>query len=137
MTRIDIDYQGKDLDYRLASTMARDIACGAQMTDPTVISWHRHSTHAMSHFYDGAHEESWWEKYGAGNGGELEVKVGDEFEFVMMDTCDYESLERIPLRNLVGSDGIEYVCLAPLGQRGGVADPKLCTPLDDWMADQY
>lgn len=137
MTHIDIDYQGNNLDYRLASTMARDMACAAQMSDPTIVSWHRRSTHAMSHDYDGAREESWWEKYGAGNGGELEVNVGNEFEFVMMDARDYETLEGVPLRNLKGSDGTEYVCLAPKQLESRTVTPSVCTPLDEWMADQY
>ncbi|MEW5786483.1 MAG: AF1514 family protein [Pseudomonadota bacterium] len=137
MTRIDIDYTGSHLNYRLASTMARDIACGTQMSDPTIVAWHQRSTHAMSHRFDGAREETWWEKYGLGNGGVLEVSVGNEFEFVMMDSRDYETLKGSPLRNLKGSDGMEYVCMTPLLGNSRTANAKACVPLDDWMADQY
>ncbi|EFK94927.1 hypothetical protein LDC_3073 [sediment metagenome] len=46
------------------------------MQEPTIIAWHQSSDQAVPPVYDGADPDSWWAKYGAGNGGRLEVCWG-------------------------------------------------------------
>jgi hypothetical protein len=47
------------------------------------------------------HDRRWHSRHpGAGNGGKLEICVGDDFQFVMMDARGYETLGEMPLRNL-------------------------------------
>lgn len=138
MKNIHIDYQGSAPDFKCASQLAKDIALQSDMQEPTIVSWHQHSNQHMSPYYDGANPDSWWEKYGAGNGGELEVSVGDEYEFVMMDSQDYETLGEMPLRNLSDASGNQYLCFTPiLGRLSKKPTPEACMYLDGWLADQF
>jgi hypothetical protein len=137
MRDIHVDYPGSDLDYQRASLLALDAARQIQMQMPTIMAWHSQS--AMSPGFIGADPDTWWEKYGEGNGGRLEVSVGSnhEYGFVMMDTRGFETLDEIPLRNLSDSSGTQYVCYAPMLGDSATPNPQACSPLDDWLADQY
>ncbi len=137
MQNLRIDYPGSDLTFAKASLMARNAAMEYSMQSPTIIAWHQHSSHAMSPSYDGANPASWWEKYGEGNGGRMEVSVGDEFDFVLMDSRGYETVDQLPIRNLVAEDGREYICLAPMLGDSCVPVEEACVPIDEWAANQY
>jgi hypothetical protein len=137
MKNIVIEERGECSDFQCASLLAREIAVKNDMQQPTIVSWHQRSNQHVSSYYDGANPDSWWKKYGKGNGGELEVSVGDEYEFVLMDTDGYESLGRMPLRNLSDESGNHYLCLTPiLGVVTNTPNPEACTELDGWLADQ-
>jgi hypothetical protein len=138
MKSVHIDYQGTAPDFKSASQLAKGIALKSDIQQPTIVSWHQRSNQHMSPYYEGANPDSWWEKYGEGNGGELEVNVGDEFGFVMMDSQGYESLGEMPLRNLSDESGNQYLCLTPiLGKLDKKPNPEACTYLDGWAADQF
>lgn len=137
MKNVHIDYQGARPDFLRATLLAKGIAKENQMQQPTIISWHQQSNQHMSPYYEGANPDSWWEKYGEGNGGGLEVKVGDEYGFVMMDAQGYETLGEMPLRNLSDASGNQYLCFTPiLGRTSNTPNPEACTYLDGWLADQ-
>ncbi len=135
MRNIHIDYPGSDLTFRHASFLAREAALKGQMREPTIMSWH--TPHGMSPGFEGGDPDTWWEKFGEGNGGRLEVSVGDGYAFVMMDARGYDTLEDIPLRNLGDSEGRQYVCFAPLLGGSAIPTPEACSLLDEWTADQY
>ncbi|WP_346380536.1 AF1514 family protein [Acidithiobacillus sp.] len=78
-----------------------------QMLDPTIMAWHKGSAQRMPALYDGAYPETSWAKCGAGNGGKLEVNVGNDHQFIMMDTGGYEKLGEMPLRKLSDRQGNE------------------------------
>jgi hypothetical protein len=138
MKNVHIDYQGAAPDFQRASLLAKGIALQNQIQQPTIVSWHQHSNQHMSPYYDGANPDSWWEKFGEGNGGKLEVRVGDEYEFVMMDSQGYETLGEMPLRNLSDEFGNHYLCFTPiLGRLSNKPSPAACTYLDGWLADQF
>lgn len=138
MKNVQINYPGGALDFRSASILAKDTAKKNEIQEPTIISWHRQSNQSMSPYYDGADPDSWWEKYGEGNGGTLEVCVGDEYQFVMTDSQGYETLGEMPLRNLSDDSGNQYLCYTPLlGKTSRKPTPEACTYLDEWTADQY
>jgi hypothetical protein len=64
--------------------------------------------------------------------------VGDEYEFVMMDSQGYETLGEMPLRNLSDEFGNHYLCFTPiLGRLSNKPSPAACTYLDGWLADQF
>jgi len=137
MQNLHIDYPGTDLNFAKASLLAKQAARENHMHIPAIIAWHQHSTHAMSPSFDGANPESWWERYGAGNGGRLEVSVGNEYDFVMMESGSFETVGELPVRNLVAEDGKEYICLSPmLGERCASIE-QACVPIDEWAANQY
>ncbi len=137
MENLHIDYQGTDLTFAKASLLARQAALAHDLRSPAIIAWHQHSNHAMSPNFDGADPASWWEKYGAGNGGRLEVSVGDEFDFVMMGTGGFETVDQLPVRNLIAADGREYICLAPMLDGSRTPTEAACIPIDEWAANQY
>ncbi|MEW6678523.1 MAG: AF1514 family protein [Pseudomonadota bacterium] len=137
MQNLHVAHPDQDLSFALASRIAKAAACDSQMRDPTIIAWHQHDTHAVSHSYDGINPESWWAKYGEGNGGRLEVSVGDKFDFILMEAAGYETVGKQPVRNLVAEDGVEYICLAPMLGDRTQPNERACVPLDEWMADQY
>lgn len=137
METIRIDYQGNDLNFAKALQLARGAAMEQRMQEPAVLAWHQRSSHAMSPSYDGADPGSWWEKYGAGNGGRLEINVGDEFDFVVTETRGFETVDQLPIRNLVAQDGQEYICLTPMLGDSNSPTARACIPIDEWAADQY
>ena len=91
MQNAHIDYQGAALDFQGASLLAKNFAKENEMPNPTIMAWHRHGGPAMPLYFDGATPDTWWEKFGAGNGGGLEVGVGDDYQFIMMDTTTMKS----------------------------------------------
>ena len=139
MRNVHIDYSGPDHGFMAASLLAMKAAKENQMKDPTIMAWHKSSKlGATPPYYEGANPETWWEKYGEGNGGRLEVSVADDFRFIMMDARGYETVGELPLRNLKDSEGNEYLCYTPIqGKESSVPTQEACLLLDGWMADQY
>lgn len=138
MRNVHIDYQGAPLDFQSASLLAKEVARENQMQDPTIMAWHQDSDQAMPPFYDGANPDTWWAKYGAGNGGRLEVCLGNDYQFIMMDARGFEKLGEMPLRNLSDEGGNEYLCHTPMLDKGASKPTReACTQLDGWAADQY
>lgn len=140
MRNIHIDYHGPDQSFQAASLLAKDVAKENQMKDPTIMAWHRSSRLGeMPPYYDGANPETWWEKYGEGNCGKLEVSVGDDdYQFIMMDARGYETVGELPLRNLTDKEGNQYLCYTPIqGMESSVPKKEACALLDGWLADQY
>ena len=138
MKNVHVDYLGEVPDYTTASRLAQSVAKSTRMREPTIVSWYQHSSQQVSHFFDGAKPDSWWEKYGEGNGGALEVSVGDEYDFVIMDSQGFETHGEIPLRNLSDQSGNHYLCFTPiLGRLDNKPNPEACTELDGWLADQF
>lgn len=138
MQNIHIDYQGAALNFASASLLAKDRAREEQMQDPTIMAWHRHGTQGSPPDFDGSDPATWWKKFGAGNGGSLEISVGDEYRFIMMDARGYETLGEMPLRNLTDGHGNQFLCFTPiLGKVSNQPTAEACTPLDGWLADQF
>ncbi len=138
MRNVHIDYQGPDHGFLAASLLAKDAARENQMKDPTIVSWHQDSRQGVTPCYEGANPETWWEKYGEGNGGRLEVSVGDDYQFIMMDARGYETVGELPLRNLTDKEGNQYLCYTPIqGKDSSVPKKEACALLDGWLADQY
>lgn len=138
MRNVHAEYQGEDHNFESASLLAKGVARENQMQDPTIMAWHHSSGQDTPALYDGADPDTWWAKYGAGNGGKLVVNVGNDYQFVMMDARGYEKLGEMPLRNLSDGQGNEYLCFTPmLGKDTNTPTLAACTHLDGWAADQY
>lgn len=136
MIDMHVEYQGKPLDYDMARYLALDRARCEAMRQPEVLSWHRRATDAFSPAFEGA-SDSWWEKYGAGNGGRMRVSVGNDYEFILAESGGFETIQAREVRNLTGDDGTEYICLTGMLDETGKPRKDACRPLDEWMADQY
>ncbi|MGA7181036.1 MAG: AF1514 family protein [Thiobacillaceae bacterium] len=137
MRNVHIDYQGAALNFHSASLLAKNVARENHMKEPTIMAWHQHSGVTPA-FYEGANPDTWWEKYGAGNGGRLEISVGEDFQFVMMDSRGYDTLGEGPLRNLSDSQGNQYLChTSSLAKDSTLPTVGACTLLDGWLANQH
>lgn len=138
MRNVHVDYRSPDHGFQAASLLAKDAAMENKMKDPTILAWHRSSALGETPHYEGANPETWWEKYGEGNGGRLEVSVGDDYQFIMMDARGYETVGEMPLRNLTDAAGNQYLCYTPIqGMKSSVPNQEACSLLDGWLADQY
>lgn len=133
MQNIHVDYSGADLTFNTARSLALRAARENQLREPAIVSWHARGDEAMSPSFDGANPASWWEKYGSGNGGRLEIHIGDRYDFILTESSGFETLDQIPLRNLRAADGTEYVCYF---SRDAQASGEACMPLDEWAAKQ-
>jgi len=137
MRNVHIEYRGSPLNFQNASVLAKGVARRNHMQDPTIMAWHQNS-YPMPAYYDGANPDSWWRKYGEGNGGRLEISVGEDYQFVMMDARGYETLGEVPLRNLSDSQGNQYLCHTSEQTKDfSFPTPEACSVLDGWAADQY
>jgi hypothetical protein len=68
----------------------------------------------------------------------MDVSVGGEYRFIMMDTRGYETVDELPLRNLTDGLGNHFLCYTPMiGKVSATPDPEACIALDGWLADQY
>jgi len=136
MINLHIEYPGKNLDYGKASQLALNRARAGSMQQPVIVSWKHYGSLDFSPGFEGADEESWWAKYGMGNGGQADISVGEDYEFIIMETGDFETVHGLPLRSLHDESGAEYVCLTPMLDDSGKPRRDACTPLDDWTGDQ-
>jgi len=138
MQILHIESNNSTLDFSSAERIAKDTARKNHIQDPTVMAWHQTGSQKSHPNFDGANPDTWWEKYGSGNGGTLEIEVGNEYQFIVMDAQNYETLGEMPLRNLSDSHGNQYLCLKPiLKQDSSKPTQEACTLLDGWYADQY
>ncbi|MGO9443164.1 MAG: AF1514 family protein [Thiobacillaceae bacterium] len=109
MRNVHIDYQGTVLSFHGATLLANNFAREHHMREPTIMAWHQHSA-PMPAIQEGANPDTWWAKYGEGNGGRLEISVGDDYQFVMMDARGYETFGEAPFGNLSDGHGNPYLC---------------------------
>jgi hypothetical protein len=137
MQNLHIDYQGTELGFAEASRLAVAAARENRILEPTIVSWHERGSDRMSPRYDGADPDTWWAKYGEGNGGRLGVSVGGRFDFVLTDSRGYQSVDPLPVRNLTDEEGNEYICITRLLGEGCAPIDKACVPIDEWAANQY
>lgn len=137
MRNVHDNHQDSALNFQGASLLAKNLAREMKLQDPTITAWHQNGD-AMPAYYDVANPHTWWEKYGEGNGGRLEVSVGDKYQFVMMDARGYDTLGTMPLRNLTDGQGNQYLCHTSLpGKDSSAPTLEACALLDGWYADQY
>ena len=136
MVDLYVHNSDKSLDFNVAREMALARAIVQNMEAPVIVSWRQHSTHGFSPGFDGADEASWWIKYGLGNGGQAGIRIGDDFEFIVMESGGYETVHSLPLRNLKDATGAEHICLVPMLDDTNTPRKDACVPLDDWTADQ-
>lgn len=135
MRTINIDYPYPELNYQMASAIAKDVGCESEMIDPTIISWHHSNDDNISPNFDGGNHNNWWQKFGEGNGAQLTVHVGNQYQFSLMDANQFERLSNFPLKNMKDSNGDEYVCLTPL-LKTNIPYQDSCTKLDEWTGNQ-
>ena len=136
MRTIEVDVPMTPTTYEMARHLALAIAHDNLIEVPMVVSWHAHKGDAMSPGFEGGDPATWWEKFGAGNHGELEVSVANAYDFVLTDSLGYQTLDEMPLRDLKDSAGNPYICYASLLGESRVPNASACMPADEWLCKQ-
>lgn len=136
MRTIEVDVPMAEPNFRTASHLALEIAHANKMEDPMIVSWHAHRSGDMSPGFEGGNPDTWWEKYGKGNYGALEIIVSNAYDFVLTDSKGFQTLEGMPLRDLKDSAGTPYLCYSSMLKGADIPNAAACTPTDEWLAKQ-
>lgn len=136
MSLIEVDVPMSEPTFESARSLALEIALANSIQEPMIVSWHSHRDDSVSPHFEGGNPEGWWEKYGKGNHGELEINVGNKFDFVITESHGCDTLDDMPLRTVEDSAGNAYICYTSMLGSGRVPDPRSCMPEDEWLAKQ-
>ena len=135
MKQAHISYSGMDLDYKKANALAASLAgSDAEIIEPVMVAWHDKKASRMSPVVEGADINTRWHDYGESHGGQLEIDVNGEYDFIFADSSAFEPYGPSPYINLHDKSGNEYLC-----QINALRDPhnpsqEACVPLDEWTS---
>lgn len=133
-----ITYSGTDLDYSMANSLAQAVAQkDRELLEPVIVAWHDKRESRMSPDIAGADVNTRWRDYGESHGGELEVDVNGEFDFVFADASCFEKYGPSSYRSLHDQLGQEYICLSySLSHPHNASIPShdACVALDEWTS---
>jgi len=135
MRIIDVDVPMTKPDFEMARHFAIEVAQANQMQEPMVVSWHSQRDNTMSPHFEGG-RDTWWEKYGIGNYGEMQVSISNAYDFVLTDSRGYETLDEMPLREAQDSEGNTYTCYTSMLGDSNTPNSTACFSHDDWLAKQ-
>lgn len=126
MQHVSVNIEG----MKTAFTTARSVAIAAAETvekRPVVIAWHDKTKAQIAPAIEGADLETRWRDYGQSYGGNLEVVVNDEMEFIFGDSEKFESSDPAedPYINVRDPMGREFLCM----KQAVHGDDEPCTPL--------
>lgn len=115
MQDINLNIQGIDMSYETARSLAHSIACMMER-EPILMAWHDKPHGRMGPEIPGADLNNRWRDYGRSYGGNLEISVNGEYDFIFGDSEDYSGLDdgEQPYISSRDSQGNEYLCV-----RGG------------------
>ena len=119
MKDINVSLSGLDMNYKMASHIAQAIAHEINGTEPIVVAWHDKPHSRMSPVIEGGDLNTRWHDYGASHGGQLEVSVNGEYDFIFADSVQYETGFPSPYVSVRDAKGEEYLC-----QINALKDPK-------------
>jgi len=131
LKRIDLNVDRTDLSFEMAREAALK-AAGNEEGEPTLISWydHRHNTHSPN-YLSGMNNDVIVRDYANNWGGDLEVKVNEDYAFMFLDGSNYDKHDSSPYRNVEGTKGDWYMCLSGESILVGTTRPQSCSPLSD------
>lgn len=118
MKEIQVNIQGMGLDYKSAQAIADSIASMID-SEPTIVAWHDKLQAKMSPVIEGADINTRWHDYGVAFGGDLNVSINGEYDFIFTDTSACEQGVPSPYMTVYDKSGHEYMCLM-----GELRDPQ-------------
>jgi len=121
MKQININIDGMELDYKTASVIAHSIAEQCEH-EPTVVAWHDAKRHRMSPVIEGANEHSRWRDYGLSHGGDIDVNINGEYDFIFAESENFDELGKSPYITLQDAQGNQFLCR--LGDLRDPSDPR-------------
>lgn len=129
MKDVNINIQGMDLDYKQAKEVARSVA-GMIDKEPTVVAWHDVKRKTMSPVIEGGDPQSRWHDYGQANGGNLEVNINGDFDFIFADSSGFEELGRGPYISVQDKSGRSFLCRMEELKDPKNPDQDACYPIE-------
>lgn len=118
MKQINISVSGMEMDYKTANSIAHSVA-GMVDAEPTMVAWHDARMHKMSPAIEGADVQNRWRDYGETHGGNVNISVNGDFDFIFADSTEFEELGHSPFISLQDSEGNQFLC-----RLGDLRDPK-------------
>jgi hypothetical protein len=134
MRDINVSIQGMSLDFKKAGSVAHSLA-GLFEREPTVVAWHDATRNKMSPVIAGADVQSRWRDYGQAYGGDINVNVNGDFDFIFADTSEFEGLGKSPYISVHDKQGHEYLCLAESLRDPSNPKEEACYRIDDTEAN--
>lgn len=111
MKDINVSLSGVHVDYQMASQIAlatAHVINGGK--EPIVVAWHDKAKSRMSPVIEGADIHTRWHDYGESHGGQLEVDINGEYDFIFADAGQYESGAPSPYVSVHDAKGQEFLC---------------------------
>lgn len=130
MQDINLNIQGIALSYTTARKLAQTIA---QMMErePELIAWHDKPHGRMGPEIPGGDLHSRWRDYGKSYGGNLEIGVNGDYDFIFGDSEGYSGLDdgEQPYVNIRDSQGNEFLCLRDTTEK--TTSERYCRQLEE------
>jgi len=131
MKDINVSLSGVDINYQMASQIALATAHVINGKENIVVAWHDKAKSRMSPVIEGGDIHTRWHDYGVSHGGQLEVDINGEYDFIFADAGQYESGSPSPYVSVHDAKGQAFLC-----QINALKDPRepgedACVRLDD------
>lgn len=138
MRTAHVNFLGMHLDYGIAHWLASHLAKkDKEIMMPVMVAWSDQNAAKASPVLEGCGVAGSWHDYGESHGGQLEVNVNGEYEFIFGDAAGYESYGPSPYINLHDLHGKEYICLVNSLRHAHQPDHPsrdACVALDEWTS---
>ncbi len=98
----------KSIDFRQGHRQAVNTA-DENLTDPAIIAWKDDKAERFAPDIPGGAAER-WHFYGENFGGKLELNVGDDFHFILIEAKDFDDPD-LNLTTIKDEDGTSFTCV--------------------------
>ncbi len=138
MKTAHLNFRSMDLGYKVASKLAAYFARKEfGLRNPAIVAWRdRRSSRKSPPALEGRADPMRWHVYGETHGGELEVAINGEYDFILADTADFEPRGASPYISVQGLNGAEMLCQANVLRIPRRPGEDACTALDEWTSKQ-
>lgn len=136
MKSTQINFRSMELGYKVASKLAAYFAHREfGVRNPAIVAWRdRASSQRFPAEIEGCPDPARWHIYGETHGGELEVGINGEFDFIIADSADFEPYGPSPYVSRRDASGAEFLCRADVPRDPRSLGKAGCAPLDEWTS---
>lgn len=136
MKSVQVNFRSMDLGYDVASKLATSYARKeAGLRSPAIVAWHdKLSSRTFPPELEGNRDHGRWHVYGETHGGELEIAVNGEYEFILADAADFEPYGPSPYISVHDQDGAEMLCQISALHIPRSPSTEACMMLDEWTS---
>jgi len=136
MKAVQVNFRSMELGYDIASKLATSYARKEfGLRNPAIVAWHdKISSRMFPAELEGSSDHRRWHVYGETHGGELEVAVNGEYDFILADTADFEQYGPSPYVSVRDQDGSEMLCQISALRIPRSPSAAACVTLDEWTS---